>query len=41
MIFENETGTKETLSTSDYVHIEPMVKHWVIGLLDSQLLLVK
>ena len=41
VIFENETGAKETLSTGDYVHIKPMVKHWVIGLLDSQLLLVK
>ena len=41
VVFENETGAKETLSTGDYVHIEPMVKHWVIGLLNSQLLLVK
>jgi len=40
-IFENEKGMKETLKSGDYVHIEPMVKHWVNGMEDSQLILVK
>ena len=41
VIFENENGIKETLSPGDYVHIEPMVKHWVEGTIESQLLLIK
>lgn len=32
-LFENEKGVKETLITGDYVNIEPMVKHWVEGIL--------
>ncbi len=40
-VFENEQGMKESLSTGDYVLIEPMVKHWVTGVSDSQLLLIK
>jgi quercetin dioxygenase-like cupin family protein len=35
-LFENEKGVKETLITGDYVNIEPMVKHWVEGILESQ-----
>ena len=41
VIFENEKGIKETLSSGDYVHIEPLVKHWVDGLEDSQLIVIK
>lgn len=41
VIFENENGIKETLIPGDYVHIEPMVKHWVEGTIESQLLLIK
>ena len=41
VIFENEKGTKETLRTGDYVNIEPLVKHWVVGIEQSQLLLLK
>jgi quercetin dioxygenase-like cupin family protein len=41
VIFENENGIKETLIQGDYVHIEPMVKHWVEGTIESQLLLIK
>lgn len=41
VIFENENGIKETLFPGDYVHIEPMVKHWVDGVIDSQLVLIK
>ena len=40
-IFENENGLRETLKTGDYVHIEPMVKHWVKGTIESQLILIK
>lgn len=40
-VFENEKGLKETLLPGDYVHIEPMVKHWVEGIEQSQLLLIK
>lgn len=41
VIFENENGIKETLLSGDYVHIEPMVKHWVDGVINSQLVLIK
>lgn len=41
VIFENEKGIKETLMPGDYVHIEPMVKHWVVGVIESQLILIK
>ena len=41
VIFENEKGIKETLISGDFVNIEPMVKHWVEGIQDSQLLLIK
>ena len=40
VIFENEQGL-ETLQSGDYIHIEPMVKHWVDGVKDSQLVLMK
>ncbi len=41
VVFENEKGFKQTLHPGDYIKIEPMVKHWVNGVLDSQLLLIK
>ncbi len=41
VIFENEKGVKETLALGDYVNIEPMVKHWVEGIMESQLILIK
>jgi len=41
VIFENENGLKETLMPGDYINIEPMVKHWVNGVKDSQLVLIK
>lgn len=40
-VFENEKGIKETLQSGDYVNIEPMVKHWVEGTTESQLILIK
>lgn len=39
--FENENGIKEILRPGDYVAIEPMIKHWVSGVKDSQLILFK
>lgn len=41
VIFENEKGIKETLNSGDYINIEPMVKHWVEGVNESQLILIK
>ena len=41
VIFENENGIKETLLSGDFVNIEPMVKHWVVGTIESQLILIK
>lgn len=41
VVFENEDGIKETLCSGDYIEIEPMVKHWVKGIKESQLLLLK
>ena len=41
VVFENEKGFKETLFSGDYIPIEPMVKHWVRGIDDSQLVLIK
>lgn len=40
-IYEDEKGAKHTLKNGDYVRIAPMVKHWVKGVEDSQLLLIK
>ncbi len=40
-LFENEKGAINTIMPGDYVTIEPMVKHWVTGLADSQLILIK
>jgi quercetin dioxygenase-like cupin family protein len=39
--FGNENGVEETLTTGSYVHIEANVIHWVDGLADAQLVLVK
>lgn len=40
-IFKNENGVNQTLLTGDMVNIEPNVKHWVEGIEDTQLLLIK
>lgn len=40
-IFENEHGVKLTLSTGDYVNIEPNLKHWVNAKSTSNLILIK
>jgi quercetin dioxygenase-like cupin family protein len=41
VVFENENKMKETLLPGDYVHIAPMIKHWVNGKINSQLILFK
>lgn len=41
VVFENEQGFTQTLHVGDYILIEPMVTHWVKGVQDSQLLLIK
>jgi quercetin dioxygenase-like cupin family protein len=40
-VFENEKGQKNILLSGDYVEIEPNVKHWVNGIENSNLLLIK
>lgn len=41
VVFKNEKDIKEILLSGDYVTIEPMVMHWVEGIEQSQLLLIK
>lgn len=41
VVFKNEKGTEQTMEPGDYIEIEPMVQHWVDGLRDSNLLLIK
>lgn len=40
-IFENENGIKHTLTTGDYVNIEPNTKHWINAISTSNLILIK
>ncbi|MBL7795768.1 MAG: hypothetical protein JNJ90_04615 [Saprospiraceae bacterium] len=41
VFFENEKGLKQTLGSGDFIHIEPSVTHWLKGVRESQLLLIK
>lgn len=41
VVFENENSVSEKLLPGDYVNIEPEVKHWIRGIANSQLLLIK
>ncbi len=41
VVFENENGQVQTLKAGDYMDIDAMVKHWVKGVEDSQLVLMK
>ncbi len=41
VVFEDEKGGKTTLASGDYHAIEPKLKHWVKGVHDSQLILLK
>ena len=40
-VFKNEQGVIENLLSGDMVNIEPNVKHWVEGITDTQLVLIK
>jgi quercetin dioxygenase-like cupin family protein len=40
-IFENEEGLKLTLTTGEYVNIEPQIKHWINAKSISNLILIK
>ncbi len=40
-VFKNEQGMLENLLSGDMVNIEPNVKHWVEGITDTQLILIK
>ncbi|MCB0538695.1 MAG: hypothetical protein KDE33_14355 [Bacteroidetes bacterium] len=39
--YEDEKGDKINLKSGHFKEIEPMVKHWVKGIQDSQLVLIK
>lgn len=41
VVFEDSTGVKQPLKQGDYVAIEPLVDHWINGISDSYLLLLK
>ena len=41
VIYEDEKNKKKTLKAGDFYRIEPQVKHWVKGVHNSQLLLIK
>lgn len=41
VVFENEKGIKETLQPGDYEWIDPLVRHWMTAVSDSQLILLK
>ena len=40
-IFENENGINLTMTTGDYVNIEPNIKHWINAKSTSNLVLIK
>ena len=39
--YEDETGQKIKLESGDYVAITPLVKHWLLANVKSQLVLMK
>lgn len=41
VVFQNEKGMNEILIPGDYINIDPLVKHSVEGIIDSQLILIK
>jgi hypothetical protein len=42
VVFENEKWDKRNTNIRvTYIHIEPMVKHWVEGTIESHLILIK
>lgn len=41
VLYETEEGERVILNPGKYVNIEPNVKHWVNGIKNSQLILMK
>ena len=41
VVYEDEKGNSINLKPGDFKEIEPMVKHWVKGIRDAQLVLIK
>lgn len=41
VVYEDELNNNRSLKAGEYIRILPMVKHWVKGLQDSELLLIK
>jgi len=41
VFFRTVDGFEEELSSGDYINVEPMVKHWVDAVEDSDLVLLK
>ncbi|MBL7825310.1 MAG: hypothetical protein JNJ57_01675 [Saprospiraceae bacterium] len=41
VVFENEKGNKQILLNGDFVEIQPLVAHWILGVKNSHLLLFK
>lgn len=39
--YEDEKGEKHLLRSEEFYHIMPNIKHWIKGVQDSQLLLIK
>ncbi len=39
--YEDETGILQELNVGDYIHIVPLVTHWLNAALPSQLILMK
>ena len=40
-LYEDDNGKRMLLFPGKFVNIEPEIKHWVNGIVDSQLLLIK
>lgn len=40
-VYEDEKGSKAVLFSGDFVRIEPNVKHWVKGIENTNLILIK
>lgn len=41
VVFGNENAVSITLTPGDYYYIEPLIKHWIHAIADSNLILIK
>jgi len=41
VFFRNVNGFEEELQAGDYINVEPMIRHWVDAVADSDLVLIK